>query len=206
MSPDKREQCIRILLPLVVLAFVCALILVITDTLTRERIADNILKQQLQILKTVMPLSYDNELYDDVIEVLDPGQLGNENSVSVFRARNDTQPIGVVLIPIIAKGYTGKIKLVVGIAYDGTLLGVQVLEHQETEGLGDGIDQDKTNWIQGFTNHSLANTPAEAWAVKAEGGEFDQLSGATITPREVINAVRKSLEFYEINRDSLYLE
>lgn len=192
------------LLPLVAIAFVCALILVITNTLTHERIADNARIQQLKVCYTVMPLSYNNDLYNDKIEVIEPDYLGGDHAVSIFRARNNGEPVGLVMMPIIANGYNGKIEVAIGVALNGTLLGVQVIEHRETEGLGDGIDQNISDWITNFTNHSLANTQIESWAVEKDGGVFDQLSGATISPRSVINAVRKSLEYYQIKQDRLY--
>ncbi len=206
MDINQRPQLMKILIPLSGVAFVCALILLIANKMTHQQIADNARVQQLRIIDAVMPLPHDNVLYDDTIKVIDPHYLGSENSVSVFRARNANQPIGLVLMPVTAKGYSGNILLTIGIAYDGTLLGVQVLKHQETEGLGDGVDQNKSDWIKVFTDHSIANPPIEAWTVKTDGGEFDQLSGATITSRSVINAVRKSLEYYQINRDHLYLD
>ena len=196
----------KILIPISVVAGVCALILLITNELTQSHIADNAREQQLRIINTVMPLPHDNALYDDTIEVVDPHCLGSENSVSVIRARNADQPVGLVLMPVTAKGYSGNILLTIGIAYDGTLLGVQVLKHQETEGLGGEVDQKKSDWIKGFIDRSLANTSLEIWTVKTDGGAFDQLSGATITSRNVINTVRKSLEYYQINRDKLYLD
>jgi electron transport complex protein RnfG len=192
------------LLPLVAIAFVCALILVIANALTHERIADNARIQQINVYNAVMPLSYNNDLYNDVIEVIEADYLGGDHAVSIFRARNNGEPVGLVMMPIIANGYNGKIKVAIGVALDGTLLGVQVIEHRETEGLGDGIDQNKSDWITNFTNHSLANTQIESWAVEKDGGVFDQLSGATISPRSVINAVRKSLEYYQIKQDRLY--
>ena len=206
MDTNKRSRLTKILLPLSGVAIVCTLILFVANNLTQSRIANNAREQQLRIIDAVMPLPHDNALYDDVIEVTDPQYLGSENSVSVFRARNANQPVGLVLMPVTARGYSGNILLTIGIAYDGTLLGVQVLKHQETEGLGGNVDQNKSDWIKKFTDRSLTNTPIETWAVETDGGKFDQLSGATITSRGVINAVRKSLEYYQINRDRLYLE
>jgi electron transport complex protein RnfG len=116
----------------------------------------------------------------------------------------NNQPVGLVFMPVIAKGYNGNIKLITGVSFDGTLLAVRVLTHQETEGLGDGIDHNKTDWINTFSGFTFENTLPGNWAVKNDGGSFDQLSGATITSRGVINAVRKSLEYYKLNRDRLY--
>jgi len=203
MNSNNRQN---IIMPLIGLAVVCTLILSIFDSLTHEKIADNAHRYQLPILDALMPLDYDNEFYSDVIEVNEPGFLGSENNVSIFRARKNNEPVGLVVSPIVTKGYSGLIKLAVGIAKDGTLLSVQIIEHQETEGLGDGIDQNKSDWILQFSGRSLKDTPLNAWAVESEGGQFDQLSGATISSRTVINAVRKTLDYHEINNDRLYLE
>ena len=196
----------KIIIPFIGLALICTLILSIFDNFTREKIANNARRYQLPILDALMPLDYDNELYSDVIKVSEPGFLGSENNISIFRARKNNEPVGLVILPIVTKGYSGLIKLAVGIAKDGTLLSVQIIEHQETEGLGDGIDQNKSDWILQFSGRSLKDTPLNAWAVESEGGQFDQLSGATISSRTVINAVRKTLDYHEINNDRLYLE
>jgi len=203
MSEQKR---IHIILPLVVAGIICTVVLLSVEHLASEKIIENAQKHQLRVIDSVMPLPYDNEPHRDVIQVVDPGYLGNNNAVSIYRVRKENNPVGLIMMPIIARGYTGNISLVVGIAYDGTLLGVNVIEHQETEGLGDQIHQDNSDWINGFKNRSINNTPLERWAVKDDGGDFDQLSGATITPRAVVNAVRQSLEFYQMNQDRLYLE
>ena len=205
MDTDKRAFLARTLGPLLGVALVCAVLLLIADELARERIADNARREQLKIIDEVMTLPYDNDLYTDVIEVVDAAYLGSSGNVKVYRARRDGEPAGLVLMPVTARGYSGNIQLVIGIAYDGALTGVRVLSHRETEGLGDGIDQRKSNWITGFSGHSLDNTPPDGWAVTSAGGEFDQVSGATISSRGVINAVRNSLEYYRLNRDRLYL-
>jgi electron transport complex protein RnfG len=107
-------------------------------------------------------------------------------------------------MPVSTPGYKGKIKLAIGVSYDGVISGVRIIEHQETEGLGDNIDQDKSDWITNFNKRSLSNTSNDAWAVINDGGEFDQISGATISPRSVINTVKNTLDYYEIKRDNLY--
>ena len=204
MDNNTTRSAKEIILPLVILVLASAILLTVANYFTAQTIKANAREHQLQIINTVMPLEHNNELYDDYIEVSEPGYFGTADTVTVFRARMNNQPVGVVFMPVIAKGYNGNIKLITGIAYDGTLLTVRVLFHQETEGLGDGIDHNKTDWINSFSGLSFDNTPLENWTVKNDGGSFDQLSGATITSRGVINAVRKSLEYYKLNRDRLY--
>jgi len=203
MTPEPRFR--KILIPLLVIFCISGILLAAVDKFTHDKIAKNRRDAELRIIDAVMPLPHDNDLHEDYIEFRDPGNPG-ANTVTVFRARKNGKPVGAVFIPATATGYSGTILLVIGIAYDGTLLGVRVLKHQETPGLGDRIEPLKSDWINQFTGRSLAETPVAAWAVQADGGKFDQLSGATITSRGVVNAVRKALEYYQANRDRLYLE
>ncbi len=204
MENNTLRSAKEIILPLVILALASAILLTVANYFTVETIKTNAREHQLQIINTVMPLEHNNALYDDYIEISEPEYFGTAETVTVFRARMNDQPAGIVFMPIVAKGYNGNIKLIAGIAFDGTLLAVRVLKHQETEGLGDGIDHNKSDWINLFSGLSLENTLPENWVVKNDGGSFDQLSGATITSRGVVNAVRKSLEYYKLNRDRLY--
>jgi electron transport complex protein RnfG len=203
MTPEPRFR--KILIPLLIIFFVSGILLAAVDKFTHDNIAKNTRDAELRIIDAVMPLPHDNDLHEDYIEF---GATGNPgaNAVTVFRARKNGKPVGVVFMPVTATGYSGNILLVIGIAHDGTLLGVHVLKHQETPGLGDRIESAKSGWINQFTGRSLMETPVAEWAVQADGGKFDQLSGATITSRGVVNAVRKTLEYYEANRDRLYLE
>ena len=125
---------------------------------------------------------------------------------TVYRARKDGAPVAAVFTSIAPNGYSGTIKLLVGVYYDGSLAGVRVINHKETPGLGDKINEKKTNWILKFKGLSLTNPVESQWAVKKDGGEFDQFTGATITPRAVVTAVKKSLQFFEQNRDELFKE
>ena len=89
------------------------------------------------------------------------------------------------------KGYNGEIKLLIGIAPDHkTLLGVRVLAHKETPGLGDKIEARIHPWILQFAGKTLENT---RFAVKKDGGDIDSFTGATITPRAVTNQVAEVL-------------
>lgn len=193
-----------IILSFMIIALICGLVITITNEFTAEKIKENARKFKLRIVESVITMPYDNHLYDDFTEVTDPAYLGGEQSVTVFRLRQNDQPEGVVMFPVKCRGYSGTIELIIGITYDGNLMGVRVYKHRETEGLGDRIDNRKSDWILQFNDLSLANTPMDDWTVTTDGGKFDELSGATITSRGVVNAVRKSLEFYQVNRDRLY--
>jgi electron transport complex protein RnfG len=130
--------------------------------------------------------------------------LGTDEAVTVYRARREGKPIALVMAPVAPDGYSGAIKLLIGIGYDGTLTGVRVSAHHETPGLGDAIDEERSDWIFGFDGKSLDNPPLDRWRVKRDGGAFDQLTGATITPRAIVKAVKKSLLYYREHRADLF--
>ena len=172
---------------------------------TRSRIAANERAALLRNLNALVPADrYDNTLPNDTLSVRNPELLGTDEQVTVYRARKDGQSVAVILTPVAPDGYSGEIKLLVAINADGTLAGVRVTAHRETPGLGDAIDATRSNWILGFTGHSLTNPDEKHWAVKKDGGNFDQFTGATITPRAVVKAVKKSLIYFQRQHQTLF--
>jgi len=172
---------------------------------TEERIAAAERAFMLRSLNAVIePESYDNDLFTDMMMVTSPELLGTADPVPVFRARKTGKPVALAIIPVAPEGYVGPIKLLVAISVDGTVLGVRVLSHRETPGLGDAIEEKRSDWILGFDGHSLSNPEGKAWRVRRDGGKFDQFTGATITPRAVVKAVHNALKFYGRNRDRLF--
>ncbi len=174
-------------------------------TATEERIAESERQFMLRNLHAVVkPELHDNDIFHDMITVIDPQRLGTKNPVPVFRARKNGEPVALAITPIAPDGYVGPIKILVGITFDGTVLGVRVLSHRETPGLGDGIEEKRSDWVFGFNGRSLSNPESKGWAVRRDGGQFDQFTGATITPRAIVKAVHKALKFYALNRDQLF--
>lgn len=172
--------------------------------LSKAKIADNQRAAVLQNLKQVLPATlYDNDIVNDTIQVTDR-QLGDTLPTTIYRARYKNQPVAVVIASAAPDGYSGKIALLVAIQQNGTLAGVRVISHQETPGLGDKIEIDRSNWILSFEQQSLARLGLQKWAVKRDGGHFDQFSGATITPRAVIHAVKNTLLYYQIHQAELF--
>jgi electron transport complex protein RnfG len=170
---------------------------------TEDRIEANEQAARLRALETLLPPgSFDNDPLTDVVMVRDPA-LGTHAPVPVHRARRNGQPVAAVFSPVAPDGYSGAIRLLVAVRADGTLAGVRAVSHRETPGLGDAIDADRSGWIFGFENRSLKNPPESRWAVKRDGGDFDQFAGATVTPRAVVKAVRKTLVFFREHRDRL---
>lgn len=172
---------------------------------TKERVDANRRAALLRSLYAVVkPEEHDNDLFDDVIKVSSPLWLGTEDAVAVYRARMGSEPVAAVLTPVAPDGYNGSIRLLVGIYHDGTLAGVRVVGHRETPGLGDGIDERRSDWIYSFDGRSLEDPAAEGWRVKRDGGVFDQFTGATITPRAVVKAVHRSLQYFVSHREELF--
>ncbi len=174
---------------------------------TAERIADNEREFLLRSIHALIPpAQFDNDIYTDTISVTSPEFLGSRDPVPVYRARKNGMPVALALEPVAPDGYSGAIKLLVAIAYDGSLLGVRVVTHNETPGLGDAIEIARSRWITGFNGKTLADPGDKGWHVKKDGGVFDQFTGATITPRAVVKAVHKSLEYYAEHRNTLFAQ
>jgi H+/Na+-translocating ferredoxin:NAD+ oxidoreductase subunit G len=192
---------------LCVFAIAGTAIVAFTYDRTRDRIAANEREVLMRKLNVLIPQDdYDNSLFEDTLQVRDVKLLGTDEAVTVYRARREGKPVALVMAPVAPDGYSGAIKLLVGIGYDGTLTGVRVSAHHETPGLGDAIDEERSGWIFGFDGKSLDNPPLDRWRVKRDGGAFDQLTGATITPRAIVKAVKKTLLYYRDHRAALFAE
>jgi electron transport complex protein RnfG len=185
-------------------AFGTGLLLWVNDS-THEHIAANEQAALLQRLNEIVPAeSYNNTPQTDTVQVTAPAELGTARPVTVYRFRRDGRPVAAVLTVIAPDGYSGNIKLLVGIYYDGRIAGVRVVSHKETPGLGDYIETDRSDWILGFTDRSLGNPSPKDWSVKPDGGAFDSFTGATITPRAVVKAVYRSLLYFEREKENLF--
>jgi len=185
-------------------ALVGVLILSLIHSATEGRIEEN---ERAALLEKVNVLvksdRYDNDPLLDQVTL--PGEtLGSATPVTVYRARKDNQPVAAVYVTTSPNGYSGKIRMVIGINADQTVAGVRVVSHKETPGLGDRIEAQKNNWIKEFAEKSLQNPELNGWAVKKDGGQFDQFTGATITPRAVVNMVRSTLLWSQDNQDALF--
>ncbi|MGK2926204.1 MAG: electron transport complex subunit RsxG [Lysobacterales bacterium] len=173
--------------------------------LTAERIAAQERRAVLEQLEQIIPANrYDNPLQDDWITVSDEQHFPRGQQVVAYRARRGGQPVAVIFRFAAMDGYNGPIHLLAGVEADGSLLGVRVTSHRETPGLGDGIEAERSDWIHAFDGQSLRSPEPARWGVRRDGGAFDQFTGATITPRAVVEAVRRALEYHEVNRQALF--
>lgn len=163
----------------------------LVNSLTKSTIVEQAAHQQKTLFDQVIPADfYDNDLQKSCFIVQAP-QLGN-GPHHVYIARKGDTPVGAVMEATAPDGYSGAIRLLVGADFSGTVLGTRVTEHHETPGLGDKIEVRLSDWIMHFAGKVVHGNDDPAWAVKKDGGEFDQFTGATITPRAVVNAVKRA--------------
>ncbi|WP_067983019.1 electron transport complex subunit RsxG [Neptuniibacter pectenicola] len=185
-------------------AVVCAAVIATTQVTTVDRIAQNERTQKAKALYDIIPRSLiDNDLLEDTIQIVAPRLQGHSNPVSVYRARKDGRVTAVILPLVAPDGYSGAITLIAGVYADGSVAGVRVLTHKETPGLGDKVDIKKSNWIYNFNGLSKQGEKDSRWAVQKDGGDFDQFTGATITPRAVVGAVSRALDYFAQHRTEL---
>ncbi len=184
-------------------ALLATFFIALTQLQTKEPIAEQQRKAQLRALLEIVPANqHDNDLLQDNIAFND-AELGLREAGKLFLAKKGGSA-QTLIYPVVARdGYSGDIAMIVGVGMDGKLAGVRVLQHKETPGLGDGIETRKSDWILDFDGKSLGNPEKARWTVKKDGGEFDGFTGATITPRAVVLAVARTLEYHEANRKRL---
>jgi electron transport complex protein RnfG len=185
-------------------ALLAAILLGFADLATRGVI---LLRQQEDLqanLAQVVPAEFhDNNLLAESIMVNSAdAKLGAEQT-EVYLAKKQGEVTAVCFKFIAPDGYAGPITLVMGVDNNGEILGVRVISHTETPGLGDKIEISKSKWVMSFNGKSLDNVTLEQWAVKKDGGIYDQFSGATITPRKVVQAIRRGLDFYRSHQAEL---
>lgn len=190
---------------LTLIAGVATALLTETQNRTQQRIIDNEIAETMKVLAAVLPKdSYDNELHRDQIMVSDPELLGSTEPQTLYRARKSGRPVAVVMTVTTPIAYVGPIKLLVGISVSGEITGVRVITHRETPGLGDRIEASRSDWLKSFTGQASMRPAYEQWRVKRDDGHFDQVTGATVTSRAVVSAVRDALVYFNKHRDKIF--
>lgn len=190
---------------LAIFAMVSSTLVALTFVLTEPRIAENERKALLKNLhELVPPQLHNNDLYQDNVQLDIPSLNYRHKAVTVYRARIDNIPTFAIFSVTAPDGYSGAIKLLIAINIDESLAGVRVVAHKETPGLGDAIEARRSDWIRVFEGKSLNNPIKSAWAVKKDGGDFDQLTGATITPRAIVKITKKTLEYFVNHKTTVF--
>lgn len=173
--------------------------------ITKAPIEKSEAEARLALFKQILPPNtYDNALLTQTISIAPNLLLGNTAPTVANIATLQSQPAGIILEAIAHDGYSGDIKLLIAIKANGQISGVRVLTHKETPGLGDYIEIIRSQWIRQFDQKSLRNTASKEWRVTKDNGIFDFMAGATITPRAVVKAVQKALEYFEANKHTLF--
>ena len=186
-------------------AAVCVGLIAITYFITRDTIEGEMKAALARTLDQLVPASeYNNDVHHDCTLIAPNSDLGNPSPRQVYRMFDDQRPVALVMETVAPNGYSGKISMVLGVYYDGTIAGLRVTDHKETPGLGDKVDIQKSDWVLSFEGKSLQNPDIEQWKVKKDGGAFDAFTGATITPRAVVAQVAKTLEYFNENKDALF--
>ncbi|HZW24861.1 MAG TPA: electron transport complex subunit RsxG [Gallionella sp.] len=207
MRRTMAKASVHAALNLLFFAMLATIVLASTYFLTRDSIAKSVEDEKLRLIGQVVPQElFDNAIVQDTVKLPPSELLGTDGETLAYRARLNGEATAVVLQPIAPDGYSGKIFLIVAIRSSGELSGVRVVSHRETPGLGDYIELPKSPWIKGFDGQSHATRKEGDWKVKKDGGQFDYVAGATITPRAIVKAVHKSLLYFEQNRDKLLAE
>jgi electron transport complex protein RnfG len=202
-----RVSALKTLSLVAIVATAAALIVTGSHEVSKDRIAANEQARVLASLESVLdPDLRGRGLVPARVTARDPQLLGSAEPIDAFVVSENGLPVAAILAPIAPDGYNGAIHLLVGLTADGTITGVRVLSHSETPGLGDRIERGKSDWILQFDGKSLASPPTEQWAVKKDGGVFDALTGATITPRAIVKALRNTLLYFARHRDELFAE
>lgn len=185
-------------------ALVASILLGFADLATKSVIQLRLEEDLKASLEEVIPAElYDNDLLTDTVTLASTeANLGSSETV-LYLAKKQGNINAVSFKFVAPDGYAGPIYLVMGIDKSGEILGVRVISHTETPGLGDKIEIKKSKWILSFNGKSLDNVSFEEFNVKKDGGIFDQFAGATITPRKVVSAIKRGLEFYRTHREEL---
>jgi electron transport complex protein RnfG len=190
---------------LVFFAIIGTAVLASTYFLTHEKIVESEKAEKLKLITQIVPPDlFDNDIMQDTLSISTDPLLGNDDTTLAYRARLNGEPSSVVLEAIAPDGYSGKIALILAVKANGELAGVRVVTHKETPGLGDYIELPKNPWIKGFDGKSREMYKDTEWKVKKDGGQFDYMAGATITPRAIVKAVNKSLQYFAANREQLF--
>jgi electron transport complex protein RnfG len=189
---------------LTVVFVVAVLLLTTINTLTKNRIKRSEQTWTLNNLSHVLPPGpFDNDPVATQRQQTVPA-LGGDEALTLYTVYKSDEPAAAAMEIIARNGYNGDIRVLLGIRYNGEIVGARVLSHRETPGLADDIDIRRSDWITHFNGHSLAQLEPQDWDVKQRAGQFDAFTGATITPRAIISAIHQALIWFEANREQVF--
>lgn len=186
-------------------ALVCSALVASVNMFTAPQISYQQRQQLLGVLHQIIPDSiHDNDLTQTCRLITAPKALGIDKAMPVYIATKLGEPKAAAIETLAPDGYNGNIHIIVAVNNDGVVLGVRTLEQQETPGLGDKVDSRKSSWVDSFAGKLFDKNHLKAWFVKKDGGEIDQFTGATITPRAYTKALRNTLSYFVANKQQIY--
>jgi len=191
----KNSTIIKSGLLMLIFTLACVFIVSLAEKNTKDRTEINEQKLLIKRLNEIVT-GYDNQILSESF-VRNINLHGIEQTVTIFPAKNNNKVFANLIEHTYPNGYNGNIRLLTGISVSGELLGVRVINHKETPGLGDKIETRKSDWIKSFTGLSLNQPEKSKWKVKRDGGFFDQFTGATITPRAIVTAAYQILNYFD---------
>lgn len=190
---------------LATIAAICTTLVAATYQVTASRITAN---EQAWLEKSLTPalagVDYDGSITAAKLVMEPPHDLPGDDAAIIYRAYSGGSPAAALFAVTARGGYAGPIRILVGVDVAGAVTGVRVLEHRETPGLGDGIEESRSDWVHQFDRRSLGDPPLGGWHLQGDGGEFDQLTGASVTPRAIVKAVRETLLYFDANREEIF--
>jgi electron transport complex protein RnfG len=199
------QSALKTGLTLALIAAICTALVATTFQLTKDRIVANekaLLEQALQ--PALAGVIYDSSVSESRLVLPPPHGLPGTEAAIIYRVFAEDKPVAALFAVTARDGFSGAIRILVGVNFDGTVTGVRILQHRETPGLGDKIDASRSDWVFQFDGHSLTSPAISGWAIRSDGGEFDQLTGASVTPRAVIKAIRETLLYFDAQRDEIF--
>lgn len=192
-------------LTLAAIAAVCTTLVAFTYQLTDERIEAN---EQAWLEQSLQPalsgLFFDSGVSESIVTIPAPHELPGSEDAIIYRVYSGETPVAALFVVSARDGYAGAIKMLVGVDINGAVTGVHVLAHRETPGLGDRIESTKSDWVRQFDGRTLQDPEADGWKIRRDGGEFDQLTGASVTPRAAVKAIRETLQYFDANAVAIF--
>jgi electron transport complex protein RnfG len=192
-------------LTLALIAAICTALVGVTYQATSERIAANekaLLEQSLQ--PALSGIFYDSGVSESRLVIEPPHELPGNGPAIIYRVFAEETPVAALFAVTARDGFSGPIRILLGVEADGRVTGLRILQHRETPGLGDKIEPQRSDWVFQFEGRSLEDPLPAGWAIRVDGGEFDQLTGASVTPRAIIKAMRDTLLYFESHRDEIF--
>ncbi len=203
MSPGK--TIVSTGLTLAIIAAICTALVAATYHLTVDRIAANekaLLEQSLE--PAIAGILYDGSVSESRLVILPPHNLPGSGAAIIYRVYAENRPVAALFVVTARDGFSGPIRILLGVDAAGVVTALRILQHRETPGLGDTIELARSDWVLQFDGKSIGDPDISGWAVRGDGGDFDQLTGASITPRAVIRAARDTLTYFAAHRDEIF--